>query len=192
MASASPGIEVSPREGTAPAVLAVTGSGAGSSIRPFRIEVESDGKHLVAVGTLLTAEWDVRWFPWTKDPREDAPAFEALVAGDPIVRKTFPALDFPWQGGGPEGVPADRFATVAETTLTLPAGRYRIRTVSDDGVRVKVDGTTVLENWTWHGPTEDTAEEDLSAGEHRVRVEHFELDGWAVLRCSLEPASAHR
>ena len=29
-------------------------------------------------------------------------------------------------------------------------GRYRFRTLSDDGVRLKVDGTTVINNWTLH------------------------------------------
>ena len=73
------------------------------------------------------------------------------------------------------------FATIAETTLTLPAGTYEIVTVSDDGVRVRVNGETALENWTWHGPTEDRATITLPDGEHRIRVEHFELDGYAML-----------
>jgi predicted ATPase len=42
--------------------------------------------------------------------------------------------------------------------MTLPAGTWRLRTVSDDGVRVRVDGKEVLKNWTWHGPTEDAAD----------------------------------
>jgi hypothetical protein len=30
---------------------------------------------------------------------------------------------------------------------------------------------------------------DLDGGDHEVLVEHFELDGWAALRFSLEPAT---
>ena len=75
---------------------------------------------------------------------------------------------------------------MAETTLELPEGEWEITTVSDDGVRVFVDGEKVLENWTHHGPTEDRAVVSLAAGKHRIRVEHFEIDGWAWLAFRIE------
>jgi hypothetical protein len=155
---------------------------------PFEVEVEIDGRRQVVRGSLVVARWDVRWFPWTKDPREDRAAFDALVAGEPAAREQPWALDHAWRTGGPPGLAPDRFATVATTTLRLPAGRWRVRTLSDDGVRVRIGDRTVIDNWTWHGPTEDVAEVDLPAGDHPVRVEHFEIDGWAVLRLSIEPA----
>ena len=71
--------------------------------------------------------------------------------------------------------------------MKLPRGRYELRTVSDDGVRVFVGGKKVLENWTWHGPTENKATVELEAGEHSIVVEHFEIDGWAVLQLDLRP-----
>ena len=137
---------------------------------------------LTARVRLVRATWEIRYFDWTMDPREDAAAFRRLVSGAPVHAETRASLDLRWGGGAPaEGVPADGFATVAETALTLPAGSYEITTTSDDGVRVKIDDRTVLENWTWHGPTVDRARIDLESGEHRIRVEHFELDGFAVL-----------
>jgi hypothetical protein len=74
--------------------------------------------------------------------------------------------------------------------MKLPAGRYELRTVSDDGVRVRVDGKVVQEDWTWHGPTEHKTTIDLAAGAHTFVVEHFELDGYAVLRFDLRPVKA--
>jgi hypothetical protein len=153
-----------------------------------RVEVRSGAETLVAEGRLLEAQWEVRFFHWETDPREDAAAFAALLAGEPVARAQRPALDLPWRSGAPDGVRADRFATLATTTLDLPAGRYRIRTVSDDGVRVFVDGACVIENWTHHAPTEDHADVTLSDGPHAIRVEHFELDGWAHLSFAIEPA----
>jgi hypothetical protein len=77
---------------------------------------------------------------------------------------------------------------VAKTSLVLPSGRWRLTTLSDDGIRVVVGGRTRIENWTWHGPTRDEAVfEQRETGEVELRVEHFEIDGYAVLRLDLEP-----
>jgi hypothetical protein len=93
------------------------------------------------------------------------------------------------EGGGGSRLPGtERFGTVAEVDLRLPAGRYRLRILSDDGVRATLDGRPILSNWTWHPPTEDVAEFDvLEPRTSRLVIEHFELDGYAVLRAELEP-----
>jgi len=59
-------------------------------------------------------------------------------------------------------------------------------TLSDDGVRVTVDGRTIIDNWTWHGPTRDTGTFDLSE-DHAVEivVEHFEINGYAAFELSI-------
>jgi nitrous oxidase accessory protein NosD len=176
------GLQVEPRDGRAPTRLVVTPEGNGPAIREGRVLVAIGEHALEATVRLLAARWRVRHWAWTADPREDAEAFRKLLVGDPLHEETRDELDLRWGVLRPAaGVPADRFATVAETVLTLPSGTYEIVTVSDDGVRVLVDGETVLENWTWHGPTEDRATVRLEAGAHRVRVEHFEIDGHAVL-----------
>jgi hypothetical protein len=84
-------------------------------------------------------------------------------------------------------VPADHFATLATAQIELPAGKYDVRTTSDDGVRLWIDGKPVIENWTWHGPTEDRAEVRLEKGSHTLRLEHFEIDGVAQLQLTLRP-----
>lgn len=80
---------------------------------------------------------------------------------------------------------------IASTRLQLSAGRWRVSTLSDDGVRVTVDGSVVLENWTWHGPTRDRAEFIIDQERIvEIVVEHFEIDGYAVLTFDIEPAPA--
>ena len=71
--------------------------------------------------------------------------------------------------------------------MDLPAGTYAIATVSDDGVRVLVDGKLVQEDWTWHPPKENHSEVPLAAGKHKIRVEHFEIDGHAALTFTITP-----
>jgi hypothetical protein len=55
-----------------------------------------------------------------------------------------------------------------------------------------VDGRPVIENWTWHGPTRDTGKLTLAADQTvEIVVEHFQIDGFAVLDFSLaRPAEA--
>jgi hypothetical protein len=72
-----------------------------------------------------------------------------------------------------------RRSAIATTELELPPGEWQISTVSDDGIRVYVDDQLVIDNWTWHGPTRDVARSLIHGGKHSVKVEHFEIDGWA-------------
>jgi len=81
------------------------------------------------------------------------------------------------------GLPADRVALVADGRVTLPpgpAGAYQLRVLSDDGVRVWVDGRLVIDNWDVHGTEIDTA--PIAGGAHRLKVEYFEASGWAEFR----------
>ena len=180
----------SPLMGPLPATIEIeaaadeTGAPASAWI-PFSFRVHLGVRSETVRGSLLDARWDLRSFRWSQDPRTEPAAFAALLAQPPLRRAEVDAIDETWGAQGPPGVGTDRFATLATTRLWLEAGRYRLRTVSDDGVRVAVDGVRVLENWTHHGPTEDVAEVTLTRGWHEIRIEHFELDGWAVLRFDL-------
>ena len=92
-------------------------------------------------------------------------------------------------GGGAPGpnVPPEHFGTLATTRLQLPAGRWRVHTVSDDGIRVWIDGQRLIDDWTWHPPKDNDTVVELDAGAHEIRIEHFEIDGHAQLQFRLEP-----
>jgi hypothetical protein len=63
------------------------------------------------------------------------------------------------------------------------SGTYRITTVSDDGVRLWLDGKLVIENWTDHAPTEDHATVELAAGRTvELKLEYYQGGGGAVAR----------
>ena len=95
------------------------------------------------------------------------------------------AIDFNWGSGSPDpAVNADNFSvrwtgTVAATT----SGNHRFQTYSDDGVRVWVNGTQVINNWTDHSPTtNNSANVNLVAGErYTLKVEFYEKGGGAVM-----------
>jgi len=183
---------VEPREGRTPAVLRLRPSACASAraFARYAVRVTAGGQQKTFEGTLWSLPWRVRFFEWTQDPREDAGAFARLVETPPTDEVSMTALYGAWPGKPTPRVRGDRFATVAEARGAFPSGRYRIHVTSDDGVRVLVNGRVVLEDWTWHGPKDEHVDVDLPAGEHALRVEHFELDGYAVLRVSLEPGPA--
>ncbi|MEN2423401.1 PA14 domain-containing protein [Streptomyces rimosus] len=59
---------------------------------------------------------------------------------------------------------------------------YALTTISDDTVRVWVDGRLVIDGGTPHGPRTDRAAVALTAGHrHAIRVEHTERTGEAHL-----------
>jgi parallel beta-helix repeat protein len=134
------------------------------------------------------AMWRVKHFASPVDPREDVDAWHAAADRTDAVARTA-ALDLPFGNGGPEGLGrSDHFGTIATTEIAFPPGRWRLRTTSDDGIRVWVNDELVIDDWTWHGPTEHS--HDFEVGDPRtitIRVEHFELDGYAVLKLDIEP-----
>jgi nitrous oxidase accessory protein NosD len=170
---------------------------AGAAV-PYTLRVELGAESFEGHGLLIEADWSITVFAWRTDPRQDLAAWRAEAAAGTVFTAARLALDFGMDGpseltGVPEPVRAaalakDRFGTIARARLELPAGRWRVTSTSDDGVRVLVDGRPLIENWTWHGPTRDQAVLELpNARMLELLVEHFELDGFAVLELALEP-----
>jgi hypothetical protein len=101
------------------------------------------------------------------------------------VTRTDAAVDFDWAGGSPDAsVGPDTFS--ARWTGQVQAAATEaitFYTVSDDGIRLWIDGVLVIDNWTDHGPTENSATVSLSAGQRvSVRMEYYENGGGAVAR----------
>lgn len=119
-------------------------------------------------------EWRLRFFRW-----DSAPAF----TGEPFLTLTAPRLDYMWYRPTVAGVPPDHWALAAAATLSLPAGDYTLRTISDDGIRVWVDGTLVIDHWEPHGSAVDAVA--LTGGTHAVRVQYYQRDGWTELRLDI-------
>ena len=155
-----------------------------SGVTPYRLRLRAEVEELEVEGVIIQAQWDVRLFPWTIDPREDADGWRAEADDTPVL--SLPALDFSFGAG--DGQPRDdRFGTLAETRLRFPAGEWELVTLSDDGIRVWTDGELLIDDWTHHGTTEHRVTLDLSAErEVALRVEHFELDGAARLSLAIE------
>lgn len=91
-----------------------------------------------------------------------------------------PGLDFDWGLGSPGvGLSHDHFAVRWTRTLDFAGGYYRFYTRTDDGVRLWVDGTRLINHWHPQSTTTHYADVYLKAGSHTVRLEYFETVGIA-------------
>jgi len=125
--------------------------------------------------------WQFRAWAWSDslDPRRSG-NWERLTTGPRLLDRTMPRLDFMWFRPTIRELPQARFAVEANGSVNLPAGDYTVRTISDDGIRVWVDGRLVIDNWDLHGSEIDYA--PLTGGAHELKVQYFQIDGWAELR----------
>ena len=103
------------------------------------------------------------------------------LSGPSVLVRHDAAVDFDWEDGSPaEKVPADDFSVRWTRTLGFTAGAYRFYASCDDGVRVFVDGSLVVDAWRDQKlPNTRTGDIHLAAGQHTVVVEYYDHGGEA-------------
>jgi PA14 domain-containing protein/K319-like protein len=102
-----------------------------------------------------------------------------------ILTRGDPTVNFTWAGSPASGVGADNFSVRWTGRVEAPVtGSYRFSTVSDDGIRLWVNGQLVINNWTDHAPTTNTsAAISLAAGvRYTITLEHYEKAGGATAK----------
>lgn len=112
--------------------------------------------------------------------------FDQLAfAGAPLTRID-PTVDFDWENDSPaQSIAADTFSVRWTGQIKADfAETYSFSTLSDDGVRVLIDGVAVIENFTNHSPAVDVGDVALSVGWHDIVIEYYENGGGAQLHLS--------
>ena len=103
-------------------------------------------------------------------------------SGTPALVRLDEKIDFDWGSGSPDTtLPADQFSIRWRGTLIPPATRtYRLSIMTDDGVRVWVDGKLVDESWHDRAATADFLTMKLEAGRrYDLRIDYYENGGQA-------------
>ncbi len=101
-------------------------------------------------------------------------------------------VDFNWGSGSPDpSIGVDTFS-VRWTGQVQPqySQTYTFYTNSDDGIRLWVNGQLVVNNWTDHGPTENSGTIALVANQrYDIILEFYENGGGAVAQLSWSSSS---
>ncbi|MBP0006374.1 MAG: hypothetical protein J7642_22090 [Cyanobacteria bacterium SBC] len=145
--------------------LRLTGPTGGASLDTQDIAVLTivDNDFVDAQGTGLTAQY----FSGTN--------FDTLVQ-----TRVDPTVNFNWgQGAATGGLATDAYS-VRWTGEIEPRFNetYTFHTISDDGVRLWVDGQLIIDQWQLQGAVEHTGTIDLDAGrEYDIKLEYFESQG---------------
>jgi mono/diheme cytochrome c family protein len=107
------------------------------------------------------------------------------LTGTPALTRT-EVVNFDWGTNAPgTGIGKDNFSVRwTGDVKTSAAGGYRFRTVSDDGVRLWVNGVLVIDNWSLHGATTNTSNTITLAANTRytIKMEFYEQTGSAVAK----------
>lgn len=108
------------------------------------------------------------------------------LSGSVDTRTVVPQVDFTWNASSPfGGISADNFSVRWTGQVEAPVtGNYVFSTVSDDGVRLWINGVQVINNWTDHAPTTNSsAAIPLTAGtRYDIKMEYYEHTLGAVAR----------
>jgi hypothetical protein len=118
--------------------------------------------------------------------------YHGMDFNDLVLVRSDATVDFNWGGGAPAaGMNADNFSVRwTGQVLAQYDEVYTFYTVSDDGVRLWVNGQLLIDNWTDHAPTEDSATIMLSAGQkYDIVMEYYENAWGAVARLLWSSAS---
>ena len=116
------------------------------------------------------------------------------LAGDPVLAQIEPSIDHSWGNGEVASGLSDQVSARWRANLEAPFSEsFRLITTSDDGVRLWLDDRLVIDNWTDHGTTDDTARVDLIQGQvYLIRMEFYENGGGAVAQLSWQSPTIPR
>ncbi|KJE23929.1 protein of unknown function (DUF1929)/PA14 domain-containing protein [Frankia torreyi] len=106
------------------------------------------------------------------------------LAGTPTPARCETGLHHDYGDGGPgvAGIGPDAFSARWTRVDRFAAGPITITATADDGVRVYVDDTRVIDGWNDQGPTTFTATPTVTAGVHTIVTEYYDRAGGAQIR----------
>lgn len=115
-----------------------------------------------------------------------------LLSGTPALVRTDAILDFNWRQGTPDAAIGIDFFSVRWSGKIKPlySETYTIYTTSDDGIRVWVNDSLVIDSWMKQSGTERLGSISLNAGQlYDIKVEYYENQGDARARLMWESLS---
>lgn len=97
-------------------------------------------------------------------------------------------INWNWKKGSPgNGVGDDNFSVRWTRQAYFNAGTYDFIARADDGVRVWLDGSLIIDEWKSQLRREHHAMRTVTAGNHSIKVEYYENQGSAFIQFYWKP-----
>ncbi len=107
------------------------------------------------------------------------------LSGDPDLERDEEAINYDWGDGSPSSKINDGdFSARWTRKVWFNTGTYRFTATMDDGMRVWVDKTLILDYWHDSQVHSESTDMFLSAGEYEIKVAYYEAKGKAVAKFS--------
>jgi len=104
------------------------------------------------------------------------------LQGDPVLVRNDGYVDFNWGEGSPTPtIPVNGFSARWTRSRQFREGTFRFTLTADDGVRLWVDSTLLIDEWH-DGLGTYTADLHLTPGVHALRIEYYENLGGAMIQ----------
>ena len=116
---------------------------------------------------------------------------EKPVFGNLVYVREDSIINFQWKDDSPHpSISSSNFQVrwTGDIYAALP-GDYGFRTHSDDGVRLYINDSLIIEDLLVHGDTSHYGSIFLKPGVHRLKLEYFEYQGWATCQLYWDPPS---
>ncbi len=117
----------------------------------------------------------------------NAQYFNGIAFNELRLSRIDDQINFNWATGSPDpSVSADNFSARWTKSVNFPtAGKWTFRVGADDGVRMWIDVTPIVDEW--HGNAEgfrtyEVSIDTLTAGNHELKVEYYEASGNAGVK----------
>lgn len=126
----------------------------------------------------VTSQWRVKYYNGRTDDFSRQPTW--------MMNHVDPFIDINWGEGAPGsgrwGVWGDNFSMAASKSILFDAGRYRFHVKADDGVKLRVDSTVLINEWHSSSGNDYYAEMNLTQGSHLIVLNYYEDTGSALAK----------
>lgn len=104
----------------------------------------------------------------------------------PFIKKIDKNINFNWKKGSPlKGFRKDGFSIRWEGFLKIPQnGEYTFYTLADDGVRLWLNDTLIINDWKSHAEKLNSTTLPLAKGLHNFKMEYFDDTSFASVKLS--------
>jgi LysM repeat protein len=104
------------------------------------------------------------------------------LSGTPKLTRYDPAIDFNFSKSPVAGISPAHFSVRWTGEFYFTGGPYRFTATADDGMRIWIDDTQILDEWHDTPSTTYRVNVDVGEGTHNLRVEYYQDIGGAIAR----------